>query len=625
MANALHMFLMSGASGALVSERAAVEASMDTAVESATFSDTLSELSQGITLTERQKAAIHTAMHAAADSEDVPDPDALKAILVDADSSAKEKDSARAWLAIIQHGKETSAELSSSAKKADVAKPDSLVITARVGVVSEKDTDSDDSETEQKHESKNWAQPTDHSKGIAKGDASPATPLKAKSDASEDAEKSTSAEQKLQAAGKASEADDKKQPDDKPVERTNQMAAVASAVKTDASVQDNDESETKDGNEAEDAKEAKDVFKAQAGHIKGASGSESSSAADSRDQQLQRVTAMQNNGAASDINPKAVDESKQSSTVASKDSASLQSGSAAMLESEVSPETELEGFVLEPRLATLARAEASSGQQTLAGATQARAEQAQAVVNSASSAGQSGAEDKSQRQASAMTQEQWLQMQSESGKGRELQQDQDIPRNFSVPEQHARAVAGLGGIPQQESGTSINPTNSNLASAQFVQTQGSASQSQLTMTQVNEALRQPMNLLAADAAGQLRERLVMMARNSIHSAEIKLEPAELGSMTIRVNMQQDQASVQFLVQQAHAKEVLEQQLPRLRDMLQEQGIQLAEGQVEQHGSKQQQGDGRGKGQQTGDNNDTDLSTPTAISTASSDRLVDYYA
>lgn len=138
-----------------------------------------------------------------------------------------------------------------------------------------------------------------------------------------------------------------------------------------------------------------------------------------------------------------------------------------------------------------------------------------------------------------------------------------------------------------------------------------------------------LNLQQQDAAGQLRERVQVMLRQNIQVADIRLDPAELGQMQIRVNLQQEQASVQFIVQQQHAKELLEQQMPRLRELLQQQGIQLGEGQVQQQARQDRQsaeqdpsqGARQGTLQSEQENDEPVVSgyiTP-------SERLVDYYA
>lgn len=147
-----------------------------------------------------------------------------------------------------------------------------------------------------------------------------------------------------------------------------------------------------------------------------------------------------------------------------------------------------------------------------------------------------------------------------------------------------------------------------------------------------EQLKQSLNLLQHDAAGQLRERVNLMLRQNIQIAEIRLDPAGLGQMQIKVDMQQDQANVQFIVQQSQAKELLEQQLPRLREMLQQQGIVLGEGSVQQQSQQERQladrqQQQRGQAGQHADNGDhlSDDTQAIQVKVGAADRLVDYYA
>ncbi|SEH99560.1 Flagellar hook-length control protein FliK [Rheinheimera pacifica] len=158
-----------------------------------------------------------------------------------------------------------------------------------------------------------------------------------------------------------------------------------------------------------------------------------------------------------------------------------------------------------------------------------------------------------------------------------------------------------------------------------------ASPAQTLARPLAEQLKQSLNLLQQDAAGQLRERVSLMVRQNIQIAEIRLDPAGLGQMQIKIDMQQDQASVQFIVQQSQAKELLEQQLPRLREMLQQQGIQLTEGQVQQQSQQERQlaqrdsnHSGR-NGKHTADDNQDGVAETVQLNVKTSDRLVDYYA
>ena len=150
---------------------------------------------------------------------------------------------------------------------------------------------------------------------------------------------------------------------------------------------------------------------------------------------------------------------------------------------------------------------------------------------------------------------------------------------------------------------------------------------------VAEQIKQSLNMLHQDAPEQLRERVNLMLRQNIQIAEIRLDPAGLGKMQIKIDMQQDQASVQFVVQQSQAKEALEQHMPRLREMLQQQGIALNDSNVQQQTQQQQerqfeQRDNNSTTTQHGDDSAGDINQPDAVvqvATSISDRLVDYYA
>ncbi|GAA0538001.1 hypothetical protein GCM10009098_01900 [Rheinheimera aquimaris] len=148
-----------------------------------------------------------------------------------------------------------------------------------------------------------------------------------------------------------------------------------------------------------------------------------------------------------------------------------------------------------------------------------------------------------------------------------------------------------------------------------------------------EQLKQNLNLLQQDAAGQLRERVNLMVRQNIQVAEIRLDPAGLGQMQIKIDMQQEQASVQFVVQQPQAKEALEQHMPRLREMLQQQGITLSEGNVQQQSQQQERqlarrddnGGGRHRGGHDAGDDNSAAAPAVQVTATVNDRLVDYYA
>jgi flagellar hook-length control protein FliK len=98
-----------------------------------------------------------------------------------------------------------------------------------------------------------------------------------------------------------------------------------------------------------------------------------------------------------------------------------------------------------------------------------------------------------------------------------------------------------------------------------------------------------VNIFKPEGQQQLAEKVRWMVSGRNPTAEIRLDPPDLGTMQIKVNLGGDTASVNFTVQSPQAKEALDQQLPKLREMLQEQGIELGQSSVQQ--------DSRGQAQQ----------------------------
>ncbi len=82
------------------------------------------------------------------------------------------------------------------------------------------------------------------------------------------------------------------------------------------------------------------------------------------------------------------------------------------------------------------------------------------------------------------------------------------------------------------------------------------------------------------------EKVVWMMTAQIKEAAIKLNPASLGSIEIKISLADDQASVAFNVHNSQAKEALESALPRLREMLAESGIALNDTHVSDQSEQQ---------------------------------------
>ena len=157
-------------------------------------------------------------------------------------------------------------------------------------------------------------------------------------------------------------------------------------------------------------------------------------------------------------------------------------------------------------------------------------------------------------------------------------------------------------------------------------------------TQVQKAVTEANNLLMPHQVklntpawnNALGERAVLIATQNSRVAEIQLDPPELGSLNVRVQINQDQVSLSFTSPHAHVRDAVEQSLPRLREMFAEQGLALNESSVsdQQQNDRQREGvderyagdrqRGYGSGEQVDEGEQLRARTATVS-------LVDYYA
>jgi hypothetical protein len=127
--------------------------------------------------------------------------------------------------------------------------------------------------------------------------------------------------------------------------------------------------------------------------------------------------------------------------------------------------------------------------------------------------------------------------------------------------------------------------------------------------------------------GEFASRIGLMAKNGIPEASLQLSPAELGRLDIKISTDGDQAKVVFTVQNLAAREAIEQAMPRLREMLEQSGLQLAHSEVADHSQSREQGEDMintfsgGTAAESEELSQEMLSMP--LPTAS-DAMVDYY-
>lgn len=78
---------------------------------------------------------------------------------------------------------------------------------------------------------------------------------------------------------------------------------------------------------------------------------------------------------------------------------------------------------------------------------------------------------------------------------------------------------------------------------------------------------------------ELGTQLTWMAMNGREAASLKLSPADLGPLDIRISMREGEASVVFGAANPDTRNALEQSLPRLRELFASQGLVLSDANV----------------------------------------------
>ncbi|WP_207173322.1 flagellar hook-length control protein FliK [Halochromatium glycolicum] len=132
---------------------------------------------------------------------------------------------------------------------------------------------------------------------------------------------------------------------------------------------------------------------------------------------------------------------------------------------------------------------------------------------------------------------------------------------------------------------------------------------------------------------QLGQQLVMLTqRGGEQKVEIRLNPPELGPLTVSLKVFEQSTQIQFLSANAQVRGAVEQAIPQLREALAEQGIQLGETSVgEQHPESNPQSaghDGQGNREGVGLSGSTDEPLFDEIPAATAIQLdgrVDLYA
>lgn len=134
--------------------------------------------------------------------------------------------------------------------------------------------------------------------------------------------------------------------------------------------------------------------------------------------------------------------------------------------------------------------------------------------------------------------------------------------------------------------TSLNPTTSNPATNSI----SSMSPTTMPQTEIAEPFGRP-----AWAQG-MGKQILWMANHNISSAEIRLNPAHLGPIEVRLDISDDQINVALSSRHANVREAMEMALPKLREMFDTNGMSLSDTDISHQSFAQQREQNTANGQ-----------------------------
>ena len=138
---------------------------------------------------------------------------------------------------------------------------------------------------------------------------------------------------------------------------------------------------------------------------------------------------------------------------------------------------------------------------------------------------------------------------------------QSLPRDKTSERYTFTPDAPIQATPQQTASTPLQPQNT-----------AQAATPPQAQSMVDNRLAPPVGTPAWDDA--LGQKMIWMAGDQLSSAELTLNPPDLGPVEIKLSLAGDQASALFVAHHAGVREALDAAIPRLREMLADTGLNL---------------------------------------------------
>jgi flagellar hook-length control protein FliK len=110
------------------------------------------------------------------------------------------------------------------------------------------------------------------------------------------------------------------------------------------------------------------------------------------------------------------------------------------------------------------------------------------------------------------------------------------------------------------------------------------------------AVQVPTQATSPEFAKELGVQVSVLAKDGIQQAELHLNPAEMGPISVQIAIDGTQAQVNFGADSAATRQIIESGLPELAASLREAGFTLSGGGVHSQARGREQGEGDGRGE-----------------------------
>lgn len=202
----------------------------------------------------------------------------------------------------------------------------------------------------------------------------------------------------------------------------------------------------------------------------------------------------------------------------------------------------------------------------------------------------------------------------------------------SIAESDIAGKSAREGMPQgQVSSQSVSQSASSIEQANATRIEHSAALTERSNQSSSESksveVRLAVPFSRKDWNEQLGKQLSFLVSRNMDSAQIQLDPPELGPMQVRISIQQDQVALQFQAQHGMVREALDQSIARLQELFSEEGLDLvsvdvSDGSTSNDSSTSEGESDAGPGSETVEESD-EILTPMRVA-ANSDGKIDYF-